>query len=476
MLSRVYSAGIRRDGARDQLPAGAVWDLVDYVPNVLGAPLRKRGPWSYGSDALGSSSYAAACAYADFTTGAAAVAIDNAGIVYRVNPATGAVTSEGAAVVPISPPQLHRDVLVIPSPDGTTLPQKYLAAGGAPAALAVTAPAGQYAAVYKDRTVLASVSGNEQRVYFGPGGAPTQAWDTTNSWIDASFPVVGLAAMRNVIVVFGAGRCERIRGNTPPPNTDMLREPLFDAGCIDARTIVPYGDNVIFANEQGIWLTDGAVPENLSKSSGMLGYWTDLLADYTASWTLAAGLHRGHYVISIMNGSAFVDAIALNVDARSWFRISNLRTSMFARAHGTSEELYFAVRTDAHLGKLSTIFTPDDVDTSTDGDGNAILPVLETGFFKDTPTEKRWHNLYVDYQLAGGSSPTLAIAYLTSPDATSYTTLSKALAQQTHVDRKRVPLRVRARGLAFRVTQTAASTDTRLHELEVEAHSLEGNR
>jgi hypothetical protein len=56
--------------------------------------------------------------------------------------------------VPISHPVLHRDVLVIPSPDGTLSVKKYVAAGGAPADLDATAPAGMYATVYKDRTIL----------------------------------------------------------------------------------------------------------------------------------------------------------------------------------------------------------------------------------------------------------------------------------------------------------------------------------
>jgi hypothetical protein len=58
----------------------------------------------------------------------------------------------------------------------------------------------------------------------------------------------------------------------------MVREPLFDVGCIDARSIVPYGDNVIFANEQGIWMTDGADPREPRRVAGLLSYWIDLLA------------------------------------------------------------------------------------------------------------------------------------------------------------------------------------------------------
>lgn len=475
LLARGYSRGIKRDASRDQLPAGALWNLVDYIPNVLGAPLRKRGGWGFGSDAFGAGSYAAACAFADFTGGSQLIGINDAGELYTVNPATGAVTDKGAARVPVAHTVLHRDTLVIPSPDGALSVKRY-DGSAAPADLAATAPAGTYAAVYKDRTILAAISGQLQRVFFGPGGLPTAAWDTANSYLDASFPVRGLAAMRNVIIVFGRSRSERIRGTTPPPNTDMVREPLFDVGCIDARTIVPFGDNVIFANEQGIWMTDGAIPENLAEASGLLPYWIETMAAYTSSWTLAAGLHRGLYVISIMNGSAFVDAIALDVNDRSWFRVSNLTVRMFARALGTSEELYFALRDDARLGKLSTIFNPGD-SVRNDADGSAVLPIIETPFYKDRPTLKRWHNAYLNYMLAAPSTAAeLELSYITTPEATAYTALSPTFAELAAVDRKRVPLRFRGRGVAFKLRQTAASADTRIHELEGEMHQLEGSR
>ena len=85
-----------RDVPRDQLPSGAVWNLVDYIPNVIGSPARKRGGWSHGSDALGAGTYAAAVAYPDFTTGSKLVAINDAGTLYSINTSTQAVTSVGA--------------------------------------------------------------------------------------------------------------------------------------------------------------------------------------------------------------------------------------------------------------------------------------------------------------------------------------------------------------------------------------------
>lgn len=475
LLQRGYARGAKRDYPRDQMPPGSVWSLLDFIPNILGSPLRKRGGWSYGSNAFGAGSYAAAVAFADFTGGSQLVAIDDAGDLKKVTLA-GVVTSKGAARIPVSRMPLHRGILVIPSPDGSASAKQY-DGSAAPSDLAATAPAGMYADVYKDHTILGKVVGQEQRLFFGPAGVPTGVWDTANSYIDASFGLAGVAAMKNRILLFGSGRTERIIGTTPPPNTDMEKGPLFDIGCIDARSICSFGDTVVWAAEDGIWLTDGAVPENLTESAGFLSYWLELLTGYDAStWTIAAGVERGHYVITLMNGPTFIDAIALNVNARSWFQISNLTARMFASSVGQSSELYFALRDEARLGKLSTIFDPDDANRN-DADGTAVLPVVEFPFFKEDAALKRWHDAYLDYALVAPSSePALELSYVTSPDDTDYTVIAKTFAEQALVDRAEVPLRFRGRGVGFKLRQTAASADTRIHELEAEVHSLEKNR
>lgn len=474
LLQRDYSRGMKRDSSRDQLPAGSLWNLVDWIPNAIGAPIRKRGGFEYGSAAFGAGSYAAASAFADFSSGSQLVGINDGATLFSIDPTSGIVTSKGAAGIPLSHPFLHRNLLVIPSADGVAGVYSYDGAA-APAPIAASAPPGLYGDVYKDRTVLGNILGQEQRLFFGPGGSPSGIWDQTNSYIDASFPLRGVKAMRNLILLFGRGHTERIIGTTPPPNTDMERQPLFDIGCLDARSIVASGDNVIFANEQGIWLTDGSIPENLCKSAGMLSYWIDTLANYAPTWTLAAGLHRGAYVISIMNGANFIDAISLDLTDRTWFRISNLTARMFARAIGTSEELYFALRDEARIGSLSSLYNPTDA-VRNDADGTPVLPVLESSFFKDAPTMKRWHHAYLDFMLSQPSTGAkLELAYITSPEATAYTVIGNYLAQET-VDRKPLPLRFKARGLGIRIRQTAASADTRIHELEADVHALERSR
>ena len=43
--------GMRQDEPRDRMMRGSVWDMLDYIPG-LGAALRKRGGWAWGSDSL----------------------------------------------------------------------------------------------------------------------------------------------------------------------------------------------------------------------------------------------------------------------------------------------------------------------------------------------------------------------------------------------------------------------------------------
>jgi hypothetical protein len=76
--------------------------------------------------------YAAACAFADFTGRQPARRINDAGTLYTRQPRDRRRHEQGRGRVPISHPVLHRDVLVIPSPDGTRSVKKYDAPAAPP--------------------------------------------------------------------------------------------------------------------------------------------------------------------------------------------------------------------------------------------------------------------------------------------------------------------------------------------------------
>lgn len=477
VLQDAFSLGMKRDVPRNRLPRNACWNLVDYIPDILGAPLRKRGGYSYASNDISAvkatASYVLSVKYAEFSAATKIVIHDEDGELYTVTPGSLTVTDVGASLVVAQNPTFYRNIVIIT--DGTNAPKKY--DGSAIATLGATAPSAKYSSAFKDFGVLARTSTNTNRVYFSGAGDPT-TWDTTNSYIDAVYPVTALAPLSNMLLVFSTGHCERIRGSVPPPDTDMVRETLFDIGVNDPWSIVSVGDSIVFANTMGVYQTDGTAsqPLDLTEAGGIKSYWRDLLASYTSSYTLSAGFYRGLYIIAIMNGSTFVDCLACDVSKRVWFRFANFKARAFTQAFGAAEELYFGLRSAPRVASASSLFNPTS-SVKNDADGTAVAPVYESPFYL-SPGKKTWKAAYLSHDTRDSASdnPTQTISYLKSPESTSYTALSSVPDETTARTRDRAYMRFSAEGVGFKVAQTNASSDTRLYSLEVDTHGRESSR
>lgn len=160
--------GMFRDKSRDRLPRGKVWNLQDYIPDELGAPLCKRGGWPYHGVTLNSLNASAGqpdrVAFVPFTTGLQVIAVDSS--IPRLFDLTNGV-DRGSVNKPVGPMVFYRDKLIIPCDIAGANPQKYT--GGAPAAL-TGAPDFAFAAVYKDRLAAisqgASGANTIKRVYY----------------------------------------------------------------------------------------------------------------------------------------------------------------------------------------------------------------------------------------------------------------------------------------------------------------------
>jgi len=473
-LAFQFNRGMRQDEPREQMVAGAAWNLVDYLPQ-FGGPLAKRGGWEYASPDLAtvhpSASYVQAVAHAPFEAGAKLCALDEDGELYTVASPSSA-SHIGAAVAPLQVPVFHRNRLIIPAGDGVSTPKSY--DGSTLTTLGGSPPAAQYAAVYKDRTLLGNTNAEPQRLSFSGPGDP-QSWPAAG-YIDVSAPIRAIAALRSAVLVWSDGRTERIRGATPPPNTDMVLEPLFDQGCLDARSVASYGDFVIWANQTGVFLTDAATIIDLTEAGGMSHYWQTLLSGYTSSWTLSAGVYRGYYVLSIADGPSFKDCLVCDLDRRVWFRLANIRALTFAPAVGAAAELYFGDRASARVCSFSSVFSPA-AGVKEDADGSAVTPIMETPF---TPVQGllRVRYAYLGYELADAAAdrPTLSIGYLTSPAGAAYTTLDDTFGATTGYKRARAAVRQRAGGFGFKVTQSGPSATTLLYGVELEGHDLEKSR
>lgn len=471
LLQSDYSRGSISDLARHLLPRGSAYRITDYLVGH-GAPLSKRGGFTYASPVLGTNARTLAVAYAPFSGGAQRIAITEDGHLWKVD-SVSAATDKGAGHVPIQRPVFFNNALILPGAtprtyDGTTL-----------AALGGTPPGGVYGFAYKGRLYLGGSAANPNRLW--PSDILNASlWNLSTGYIDLTDPLRGAAPLRNAILCWSDGRTERIRGDVPPPGGDMVKEPLFEEGCIDARSIVVYGDRAIWANSNGVFISDGAALQNLIELGGQQQFWADTFAGYTSSWTVAGGIARGQYVIVVLDTSTTPSTLKLammcDLDSKTWTFLSNVKATMFAEAYGAAQELYFSMRDQPRLGAFSSVFVPQ-ASVANDADGVAVQPVIETAFFRGTPGSRRWKNIRVSADIAAASTATyLELAYVTAPELSAYTVLPDTIPANSGYDRHKIPFGQAGDGFGLRIRQVGASYTTQLFDLEAEIADREGSR
>ena len=486
-LQNQFSAGMRRDTPRNRMQPLTGWNLVDFVLDY-GAPARERSGWAHyssaASAATATASYIDAGIYVTFspTAGADAqnLAIDEDGILYEIgsgtcsligqthNVAQNPVFHGGTAATAAT--AVYTGLVIIPDADGAAVPKLY--DGTTIKDMGGTPPMARYATVYRDYTVLGNgtVSGTQypNRIWFSPPGDPdvavsgaVTAWDTTDSWIDFSLPIGSLASTKAALLSFHDGQITRVRGSIPPPGEDMVvDDPWQQIGFLDPKGIAVYQDQVFWVAPEGVYRTDGVYLDDLTLKGGMLRYWLDLVADSTSTWTFALGIIRNKVVITVMDGTTFKDAFMIDLNSYAWTRLSNLDAITFWSGQlNTADETFFGRRGDSRVGRLGTIFEVGDSTYKNDGDGDAVVSVLETPFYEfGRPGFKTVKALHVGYELNdyATDNPTVAVSYITSPEETSYTALS-TLSETTSVyDRQRVSIGGRMYGVGFKFQRANA--------------------
>lgn len=482
-----YKQAMKRDFPREAMPEGALWNLVDYIPEAINSALRKRGGFAYASQDItsvtASATYIAHGIFAPYSAGNSILAFDEDGRAYEVESTTG--TENIGAAVTTRNSTFYSDMVVVAHDGGTTAPKKITRSGGAHtiANLGGTPPAGRYLTIYKDVLWLAAPSASADRIFFSTAGNPEATWDTANKYLDSSYPITGLAALSNAVFVFSLGRTMRVRGSIPPPDSDFIvDDPLFEVGCTDNRSIANYRDKVIWANAQGLYISDGTALEDLTRICGMKSWWRDVMAGregsnpaaYSVSThTIAAAVYGDYYFFSILNSNGFVDAGFIDLTRYTWHRLSNIDAACwFSRPF--PEELFWGMRNLARVVKMSDIFAPTAA-TKADADGVAVTPVVEFPFWTGGPGQKTFRSLAVGYDIrdAASDNPNLTVSYIDTSEETSYTNLSPSLDETTEYERVRLPLNFPAPGIGLKITQVGASSDTRLYTVELDARPRE---
>jgi hypothetical protein len=354
-------------------------------------------------------------------------------------------------------------------------------AAGTISDLAGTPPGARFLAAHKDRLVAASAdTDTPNRIYFS-GAGNAESWDTTNRYIDTSAPVIGIAALRNALVVFHEGSVERIRGDIPPGSAaaNMTLEPLFgDVGLWDANAVTVADDFAYFADENGVYRTDGTSFTDLTKQGGIERLWRE---DYMglSPTGMAIGVWRGYLFTAFPNIAV---SLVCELSVPRWVAFSNVKANNFATQYGSTDELYFSnqLTTTKRAAKLSSVFAPTAA-VKNDADGTAVLPFVATQYIQPEKGLTRWKRVFISYDMrdAASDNPVITVRYLPGPTllgAPAGTTVVGTLAETSAFARKRLPVGRTPHGASISLEQTVASSETCIYSIEIEGHPQEGSR
>lgn len=506
-LQNQFNAGMKRDAPRNRMAPNSAWNLEDIILDY-GAPARERSGWAHASDDVaavtaGAATYIRAGIFSIFSPTAGALPLnlilDEDGRLYKVAQ-DGTVTDLGAALTVAQNPVFHggtaasaasavyTGLVIIPDALGAAVPKKF--DGTTLSNLGGSPPMARFATVYGDYTVLGNgkvdTTSFPNRIWFSPPGDPDSgfsgaqtAWDTTDSWIDFSLPIEGLAATKNALLVFHQDRVTRIRGNSPPPDEDMVVDDPFQlVGLLDPFSITIHQDMVYWCAPEGVFRTDGVSLDNLTLKGGMLRYWLDMQVDATTAWTFATGIIRDNLIICVMDGTTFVDAFIINLSNYAWGRLTNIDAVAFWDGlYGNADEEYFARRGAARVGRCETMYAVGEAAYKNDGDGDAVTSVLETSFYElGAPGLKTIKNLWVGYSMEdfATDNPSVTASFISTPEDTSYTEIGVLLEQAAYA-RQRLPIGGRHYGIALKFERGGAG-DFLGYDLACDIHQQEGSK
>lgn len=530
LAGRNFDSGYKSDTSRDQLGLGAAYRMRDWIPQ-LGSPLRRRGGWDYSTvdlNGVSACSRLAAVVWAPFQDDPHLVCVASNGKVFydKLQNGFGGNYVGNTSFSSITHrPFWHMDlpgVIILSGGSTPSAPQKYISAGGgsyAVSALGGTPPNASVGAAYGDWVLLANgtigATRYANRIWASGIGLP-EVWNTGNDFFDLPEEVVRITPLRNMILIFGYRDTWMLTGDTPPPGGNWTKYDLYAMGTMDGRSVAQYRDFVVFANNAGVFMTDGSSLVDLTEQGGIAQHWQDLVKtfNFTRGWSAAAGVFQGNYVIVVhdQNGN-FVTCQVCDIDRRIWFEFNNLPSVMFAERQsgpGTAsadghEELFFAHRLLPRAGLVAPCWDPP---TQADADGQTILPVLELPFYKlSSPGLKQIRNVWITHHLktvtsstyakmtatfatytaalaatvtydgllqywdSGLISPTLRVEGVLTPEATSYSVMGTLVSTQKE-QRRPIWIRKRALGVGLKISQIQASDDTTLAEVEFEARPL----
>jgi hypothetical protein len=524
------SKGVIRDVSRRDIPDGGTFELLDFMVDLPGR-IYKRGGNVYHSEPLtplspnpGESMVIAVMA-ADFESDPRLMAIVSNGAAGRTLFDVTDVVAHQVGEIQVQPhenPSYYVDetgayVVVCDSQNGTRVPEMiYLASGtvnAQPMDYTIT-PTARVSAAHIPYFVLANTPDHPNRIWFSGKGSLTTGWvmeGTDAHWLDLDAEIVAMKAFAGTLLVWTRSKLYRILGDTAPGDpvdaggTNMYPQPVADVGCIDARSVVAGSDGCYFANENGIYVTDGAKVSSLTetKNPGISTMWRDdVMNGYfpELGHVLAMGLYQDLYLfVSVLRGAPLGELpntrnFLCFLPNNSWVEQSvgmcatMYATSLAGKANlagtyplETSNDIFMAqpLRGDsAQIVKAKSIFTPNS-ENNKDAFGSGILPKWGTrAFTGGTLGMKRYGYGHLTYRMwaSGSANPTLKISQAHGIEQTDDFKESKEGSPMPHMgelpapqmNRRRFRMFTDSQGLIINVEQTDVSDQTEIFSLEME--------
>jgi len=515
--------GFARDFSVDQLPSGYVWNMIDYIPDKHGAKLEGRGAWTYLSDTAFAGTIWGGY-HAPFRYGPKLIACNGAYLYDQPGWENPNITSQGSPVYvgPMFDSVKHNGVMLrdrVYFADGAGLAfPKYVTYDGTLhiAQLGGTAvPKPVVIAAYKDRLLAGGNPADPAALYFSPiegsianPNGPLGPWDA-RSYIRTSRGITGIMPMSGSVLVFHDGMITKVRGAIPPEtnvDTDMSTD-VFSAqlGCTDPASIVPWQENVIFANPRGIHLTDGSTIRSLTDQGGIGEVWRELYALKRSGTQVCAEVYLDELYVSILTsytGATPTEQrsfmFVCDLSQRTWYRFENVEATAMIRSNTGGEQVWWGVDSQnraaglanrlARLSPLVSAQREADPDAPVapyadvvDGDGVAVLPRMETGWQKlsRNEIEKRIRNVYVSHVTQSQSQPNtdaLKIGAKVSPAPYSAFTDLGNIPAAVRYTRRRVRLGRPVYGLQVKVEQVIPTHVSCLYDIGVEAWTHDGTK
>jgi len=416
---RAFTNGIVRDTARHAIPPGGVYNAVDYLFDRPGVAY-KRGGTAFQSSELTDETILVAVAAPEFPGDPRVVVIGSDGTDRTLYDVTGDTAESGVDIngaQPTENPPLYVDKLIVTDgldaeSDGFYVPQKvYLDTGAvAVADLGGSPPNARCSCVHLSYLVLANGTDpndgdayRPNRLWFSPIPDIEETWDTATAYIDVPSPITGLASIQGMLIVFTRGTAWRILGNVPPGTTgeNMELQPIGAMGCIDARSIVTMNGLVYFANENGVFYTNGAAPQSIThKNGGSIGVlWEAAVDGYAPALgaVVCAGAWRNQFLfITVRHADDDPQTGAryqflYHAPSGAWTTLADgVTADMYATRFAPNGEIYAAcgdASDPVRLLRLSPLFDPSSTN-SADANGEDVEPLLELRPFAASPSLK----------------------------------------------------------------------------------------